>query len=304
MTYIAPNTRIKLMTGINIPSDGKHTLYFANKAAQTAFFESAAGTTFNDYSFQRGTNGVDRIRVGASYGSLIGCSYLLFNNESFLNKNFYAFIIDIQYVNNATTDVYYRIDNMQTWLFDCTLLPSYVERTHDDGTGLGLNTEEGLSPGEMELQGTSLVDITDFGSASIPGFFNTRFCVLIQTTLDLEKANRDNYPANADLNDYRISTIYTRDGNMIDAIGTFMVPVDNSSIGPSWNFAGFLRVYNWIYTNGFSDALICMWVYPTKVMTYTSVYSGHLPTQDVWTVTGVCTDNDVTMVDINLATIR
>ena len=301
MAYIAPNTRVKLIKGCNIPSDGKHTLYFASRAAQTAFFESLQGVTFNDYSFQRGTDGTDKIRVGASYGSLYGCSYMLFNNESFLDKNFYAFILDIRYVNNETCDIYYRIDNIQTWLFDITLLPSYIERTHDDGTGRGLLTDEGLSPGEMELQGSTLININDFGSANIPGFFNTKFCVLIQTTLDLEKANKDNYPANADLNDYRISAIYTRDGNMIDGVGTFMVPIDDSFIGPSFNFAGFLRVYNWIYTNGFSDALICMWVYPTTLMTYTSVYSGHLPTQDVWTVTGVKTDS--TIVDVSLPTI-
>lgn len=300
MAYVVPNTRIKLMRGVNIPSDGKHTLYFADRAAQTAFFEATQGITFNDYSFQRGTDGSDRVRVGASYGSLYGCSYLLFNNESFLNKNFYAFITDIRYVNNATCDVYYRIDNLQTWMFDIDILPSYVERTHDDGSGIGIDVDEGLSPGDMELQGTSLIDVENFGSADPLGTGSvSRFAVLIQTTLDLEKADSDGFPANAVLNDYRLSAIFTRDGNMIDSIGVFMVPIYDSGT-QQIDMLSFLRTYNWIYTNGFGDAVIQMWVYPSPLLTYTSRYT-HSLTQSVFTVTGVKTDSVI--VDISLASI-
>ncbi len=300
MAYVVPNTRIKLMRGVNIPSDGKHTLYFADRTAQTNFFESTQGITFNDYSFQRGTDGSDRVRVGASYGSLYGCSYLLFNNESFLNKNFYAFITDIRYVNNATCDVYYRIDNLQTWMFDIEILPSYVERTMDPGNDLGLYTDEGLSPGEMELQYASMVNVSNFGydTTIIPNS-RSAFGVMIQTTLDLEKANHDNYPSGAALNDYRLHALFSRDGNMIDSIGLFVVPIEDPVVPvPFQDLDGFMRVYNWIQVNGFTDAVISMWVYPTPLLTYTSRYSTHLPTQDVFTVTGVKTDTysiDVTL---------
>lgn len=302
MSYIAPNTRVKLLKGCNIPSDGKHTLYFASKSAQTSFFEGLNAVTFTEYSFQRGTDGTDKIRVGASYGSLYGCSYMLFNNSSYLDKNFYAFITDIRYVNNEVCDVYYRIDNLQTWMFDITLLPSYVERTMDDGTGRGLLTDEGLPCGEMEYRYDTSVEIDNFPLvSSIDGttIVDSRFCVLIQATIDLEKANSNLYPANADLNDYQISAIYVRDdSSMIDAVGLFMIPINVLSWANPLD--SFVRVYNWIMKNGFTDSIIQMWIYPTCLISAIQKYATHLPANDVFTVTGV--RSDTVVIDVSLPT--
>ena len=305
MSYIAPNTRVKLLKGCNIPSDGKHTLYFASKSAQTSFFEGLNAVTFTEYSFQRGTDGTDKIRVGASYGSLYGCSYMLFNNSSYLDKNFYAFITDIRYVNNEVCDVYYRIDNLQTWMFDITLLPSYVERTMDDGTGRGLLTDEGLSPGDMEYDYNTQVELDSFPSIN---FLNSddsvccsaEYCVLIQSLIDLELANKNGYPSQADLNDYRIDVIFTRESNMLDSVGTYVVPIAKTINTDDNVYSSFLRVYNWIVENGFGDSILQMWVYPAALISNVTRQWMHSPGHDVWTVTGVRSDTIV--IDMSLPT--
>jgi len=267
MSYIQPSTRVKLIRNIHNTSDNKHTLYFASLADQTTFYESATGITFTDFSFQRGTNGVDRVRVGASYGSLYGCSYMLFNNEAFLNKNFYAFITDIKYVNNETCDVYYKIDDLQTWLFDINVLPSYMERTHSSDDSGDLFVDEGLSPGEMECTYDLTTELTDYPIVSVKeGECRARYCVLIAATMDLAEssASSNPYPVHGeDAQNYKLGKIWYRDGVILDSVGLFAVPIniDTDTAGKTGGDY-FLAVYNFIYGNGFTDYIVDMWTYP------------------------------------------
>ena len=58
------------------------------------------------------------------------CNYISFINPNFDNKEVYARILDYDYVNNETVDIAYGIDYWQTWMFDVTFRPSYIEREH------------------------------------------------------------------------------------------------------------------------------------------------------------------------------
>lgn len=128
---IQPNSIIKLCSGVPIDSSYKDTIYFESREAQKTYFESKVIRTMDKASFQRinGQQGVVRMNAGAE--NIYNCNYMMFQNTNYTTKWFYAFITNIEYVNDKVSNVYFTIDVMQTWfLFNCTLKESFVEREH------------------------------------------------------------------------------------------------------------------------------------------------------------------------------
>lgn len=138
--YITPNSTIILYKGIPLDNAYNDTIYFASAAAQTAYFDAIANDrklTFGNYTYQRVNS--DSIKVGVSPDSIYNYNYMRFQNTAYGNKWFYAFITSIDYVNDNTALIHYEIDVIQTWLFDVTLDPCYVEREHTSSDGIGEN---------------------------------------------------------------------------------------------------------------------------------------------------------------------
>ena len=128
--YIQPNSVIRLLTGVPLDNTYAHTIYFNSAQAQAEYFASKtkAGCTFNFQTYQRVNRGTMRLQVLAD--DIYDCNYLMFQNTSYGNKWFYAFVTSIEYVSNTVSEITYEIDVMQTWFFDVTLLESFVEREH------------------------------------------------------------------------------------------------------------------------------------------------------------------------------
>lgn len=136
---IAPNSNAKLLTGVPIDSSYNHTVWFDNTAEQKAFFDghvksdvvTSSGQTFT-FSLTGLTNQrVERnyISVNIPYALLLDINYVMFQNTMYdATKWFYAFVTNIEYVNTVTTNVYYEIDLIQTFLFDFTLQNVRVDR--------------------------------------------------------------------------------------------------------------------------------------------------------------------------------
>lgn len=143
--YIAPNSTIILLHNCPLDKTYDHTLTFASALAQQNYFKSLAKYTFNDQSYTRYQRGVLTIQRKAE--DLYDCNYLMFQNTSFGNKWFYAFVTAIDYVNNVTSRVSFEIDVMQTWKFDYTLGQCFVEREHPLTDNIGDN----LVPEKLEL---------------------------------------------------------------------------------------------------------------------------------------------------------
>ena len=145
---VFPDTTLKILTGCPCDPDYEHTLYFANETAQRNYFASIAKYTVNDMSYQRAKRG--RIRVQYKVENLYDCNYIMFQNTAFGDKWFYAFIDDVTYVNNITSEISYTIDVMQTWLFDFQLQQCFVEREHSVTDEIGDNLlPEDVYTGEM-----------------------------------------------------------------------------------------------------------------------------------------------------------
>lgn len=152
--YITPNTQLRLLYDIPLDNTYKNTLYFESMTQQINFFIGKTKLNFTELSYQRIDDGV--LRIDVNPGDVYNCNYMMFQNTAYDNTWFYAFITNVEYVNNACTYIYYEIDVMQTWFFHCTLKESFVVREHPLTDKPGDNLQgESLPIGEYVCNYTS-----------------------------------------------------------------------------------------------------------------------------------------------------
>lgn len=141
MINIEPQSELRICN-VPILSDYKNQLTFSSVTNQQNYFISKANFAMleNDFTYIRKD---DKIVVEQPIDSLFNCNYLMYRNNGFTNKYFYAFITDLKYVSENSTAIYFKTDSFQTWYFDYTLKPSFVEREHvsDDTIGANLISE-------------------------------------------------------------------------------------------------------------------------------------------------------------------
>lgn len=125
MSTVAPNGQVRLFS--DVPLDPSHidTLWFDSRQSQLSYFLSLTPVQVMNNS-TRIRNGVVSFNVGED--AIRHCNYMMFQNQNFSDKWFFAYILKTEYVNNGLTYVYYDIDAMQTYGFDITLMDCYVER--------------------------------------------------------------------------------------------------------------------------------------------------------------------------------
>lgn len=165
--YIVPNTVIKVLTGVRICNDYEHTIYFDTVENQRAYFSGLAKFTFNNQTYQRANK--NSVRVNKCADDIYDCNYLMFQNTSYGNKWFYAFITSIDYVNNETAEINYQIDVMQTWFFECDIKMCLVERSHvpaEYDKPFIWQADEPFSPKEY------IIDYDNFFQLYFPRFFD------------------------------------------------------------------------------------------------------------------------------------
>ena len=90
----------------------------------------------NDFSFIRATG---TLKADINYDSALIANYLAFQNPSYSNKWFFAFIDRIEYKGENCIEIFYTVDNWMTWFKDLTLLPVLVEREHTNDDTFGNN---------------------------------------------------------------------------------------------------------------------------------------------------------------------
>lgn len=146
MFYIEPNTRIEFLRGVPLDPGYENTLYFDTLADQDAYFYGKLALAINRASYQREERGWLKVSWNAAennnpvIATLYNISYMRFKNSNFENKWFYAFIDNVDYVNNNTVRIRYHLDVMQTWAFDYTFNQCMIEREHTETDYIGENT--------------------------------------------------------------------------------------------------------------------------------------------------------------------
>lgn len=145
-TPITPNTNVFLLK-CPIELDNNHQLNFSNTTAQYNYFHSLPKLELENFSYQR-KDGV--IRVNEHIDDLMEYTYVMYQNENYSNKWFYAFITGMEYINDKCTYVSIKTDVWQTWQFELTFKKCYVEREHVNDDTVGLHTvPEGLEYGHF-----------------------------------------------------------------------------------------------------------------------------------------------------------
>ena len=148
MAYVAPNSDLWLCRGVPLDSDYHYSYRPASASAQQTAILAYKAYTLTKQSYIRHSNNI--IRVAIAPDNALGCNYMAFRNTTFGNKMFYAFITDVEYVNNETSLITYSIDVLQTYFFDINILPSYIEREHSitDAIGDSITPEPTISSGQ------------------------------------------------------------------------------------------------------------------------------------------------------------
>lgn len=137
MAYIAPDSDIRLMENVPIPYSREHTLWWSSLANQTSYFLGiSTSINFQNYSYVRHQRALKVLRTA---DDLFEVNYMMFRNTAYGDKWFYAFVTDIQYVNDTTSLIFFEIDAIQTFFFEMELQTCWIERQHSTTDTVGDN---------------------------------------------------------------------------------------------------------------------------------------------------------------------
>lgn len=144
---MARNTTFTFYSNVNLNMRTNDNFYFANRTAQDTYFAQKVLYTISNLSYQRAKIG--RVRVDKAYNLMYKCDYLSFINADYENKRFYAFVTDVKYISDNTTELSYVIDYVQTWLLDATVPNCFIDRCHTNTDNIGDNLiEDAMNCGE------------------------------------------------------------------------------------------------------------------------------------------------------------
>lgn len=177
--YTYPNSTIILCSGVPLDKRYTDTLYFSSDSAQYDYFYSKRKAVFERESYQRVNRGFARIAAPAD--RLYDCNYMLFRNTAYGSKWFYAFVDNVEYINDSVTEVHYIIDPVQTWLGEIRgkLGQCYVVRNHSTTDRIGENTvPEGVETGEMVLNEYGTLPVSDNGQSISQDVFRVFIAVM------------------------------------------------------------------------------------------------------------------------------
>jgi len=128
-----PGTHVDLVN-VNWDNNYRDTVKFANKAALNAYIDSkvSAGITVTNMTYAK--PGED-IYLGIPYNRVNRYNYLRASNplmpiEGDIQKDFYYFILECEFINPTTTRIRVQLDVWQTYVYDATFGNCYVERGH------------------------------------------------------------------------------------------------------------------------------------------------------------------------------
>ena len=219
----------------NVPLDPRyeHTLTFTSKAAQLAWFNGMRKyEPFTDFTYLRKDSAI-RVSYGVEELEEKGINYLVTVNDE---KARFYFITSKEYKGSNCTELHVELDVLQTYQFDWTIPPCFVEREHVNNDAIGANTiPEGLEVGEYYIDAWDQVDM---GS----------YALVVQSSLTLQNPIGEHATGGIINGVYNGLRLYTRSA---DALGALVINAVIKSLD----------------TQGKSDAISSIWMYPKKMMT-------------------------------------
>lgn len=124
-----PNSTLYLCNNVDLDPNYNYTIDFDNITAQANYFDSRIASVFEineGYSYIRDSQS---LKVQANIDDLLGINYLFYNNGS---KRYYAFITKKEYINPTCTSLTFKLDVLQSFMFNYEIDESFIEREHQD----------------------------------------------------------------------------------------------------------------------------------------------------------------------------
>lgn len=126
MSDFQPQTTFYLLRNIKLDHSYTNTMDFDTKEDQYNYFFSKKAFEVKEGTYQRKTIGV--VRVPFLYDDIATCNYIMWQNANYSDKWYYAFILEIKYINPNLSEIIYDLDVIQTYMFDIEWKPSQIER--------------------------------------------------------------------------------------------------------------------------------------------------------------------------------
>ena len=121
---LTPDTELRIIK-CPLRIDNKNQITFEDLEVQETYFKSLPYIEIDDIQYQRKDN---IIRFNEHIDSIIEYNYCMYKNKNYGDKWFYAFIVNMTYINDHRTDIKIVTDVFQTWQFDLTFKECFVER--------------------------------------------------------------------------------------------------------------------------------------------------------------------------------
>lgn len=145
-------SNVFFLKGVPFSNDYKDIRWFDNISNQYNYFNTRDKVHVMREVTYVENDGKNFIRADVGIDQLRSVNYMMFQNEQYHTKWFYAFVTNLVRKNDETTFVYFEIDIIQTWMFEIGWKPSYIVREHcklwnEDGTPVINTIDEGLNYG-------------------------------------------------------------------------------------------------------------------------------------------------------------
>ena len=202
------------------------------------------------------------MRIEKLADDLYDCNYIMFQNTAYGTKWFYAFILEVNYINDKTTEIIYELDVMQTWYFDYEPQSCYIEREHTATDEIGDNIIDENIP----------VSIYEYSLIEHPSIFDRTNAKILVFSSDIP-----------------ISMFWTHsEPKMISGVfnGLYMIAFDPADVGTDTPYTDaehtgdILKFIDEMTNSNKIDAVVSIVMIPKDMLGFTSS-AGWLPIQDI-----------------------
>ena len=150
------NSKIILCKNIKLDREHNNVLSYTEQEMVQLCYDNEIAHAEN-YSFVKEDKG--EIDVSFPYSQCLQANYMAFQNPSYNNKWFFAFVDKVEYRSNLSTRIYYTTDIFATWFDYWDPSHCFVIREHVNDDTVGLHTyPEGLEYGDYIINSSGDVE--------------------------------------------------------------------------------------------------------------------------------------------------
>lgn len=203
------NSKVILSKQIKMTKDYKEVTSLSESVLLSLLTANDHLVSFKEnYSFIRERNS---IKVNETYSNCLKANYMAFQNPSYSNKWFFAFIDDVKYLSDTSTEIFYTVDVWSTWFDYWDPKTCFIVRQHATTDNIGDNlVPEKLEHGEYTC--TSTFADSTFGTV----------CYLVVTKTLVEPATPTTHYVNMGGTVMNGFVYYCADLDDIDNIATYI----------------------------------------------------------------------------------